>query len=308
MARKPRIEFPGAFYHVMARGNHRAEIFRNDRDRERFLEKLLEYKIRFDFILYAYTLIPNHFHLLIETRDIPLSKIMQGVLQSHTQWFNRKYETVGHLYQGRYRAIICDKTSYLLALVRYLHINCIRAGIVKRLRDYRWSSHRIYLGIEQSDLIDTNLVLCQFSKNKRKAIHTYKSFMDEGIRKQNVEGQLFTTGQQFLGDESFIEKTIKEMGGSFSSVAFSKRDKSLNDISSAVKSLTNIGIDELRDRDRGERTTEARVLFVSLALDYSNCKRKDIAAFLHRTPKMVSYLEKKLCPSKYRKMRKRLAW
>ena len=109
MARKPRIEYPGAFYHVMTRGNRKEAIFKDDKDRLRFLQKLLEYKERYGFVLYGYTLLKNHIHLLIETRDAPLSRIMQGFLQSYTQWYNDKYRTVGHLFQGRYKAISCDK-------------------------------------------------------------------------------------------------------------------------------------------------------------------------------------------------------
>ena len=142
MARKPRIEYSGAFYHVITRGNRKETIFFDAEDREKFLDKLLEYKKRYNFILYAYTLMNNHIHLLIETEETPLSKIMQGLLQSHAQWHNRKYKTVGHLFQGRYKAILCDRNEYLLVLVRYIHLNPVRAGIVKDPADYRWSSHR----------------------------------------------------------------------------------------------------------------------------------------------------------------------
>ena len=146
MARKPRVEYPGAFYHVMTRGNRKEAIFKDDKDRLRFLRKVLEYKERYGFILYAYILMKNHIHLLIETRDAALSKIMQGLLQSYTQWYNGKYRTVGHLFQGRYKSILCDKKVYLLNLIRYIHLNCVRAGLVRDPGEYKWSSHRIYLG------------------------------------------------------------------------------------------------------------------------------------------------------------------
>ena len=111
MARKPRIEYPGAFYHVIARGNRKEPIFLNDEDRKNLLDRLKGYKNRYSFILYAYVLMDNHIHLLMETREIPLSKVMQGVLQSYTQWYNKKYQTVGHLFQGRYKAMLCDKVT-----------------------------------------------------------------------------------------------------------------------------------------------------------------------------------------------------
>jgi len=136
MARKSRIEYPGAFYHVMTRGNRKQVVFKDDKDRLKFLRKLLEYKEKYGFALYAYILMKNHIHLLIETRDVPLSRIMQGLLQSYTQWYNGKYRTVGHLFQGRYKAILCDKKVYLLNLIRYIHLNCIRVGLVKEPSAY----------------------------------------------------------------------------------------------------------------------------------------------------------------------------
>jgi putative transposase len=308
MARKPRIEFPGAFYHTMVRGNHKANIFRDDEDREKFLNRLLLYKERYDFLLYAYTLMPNHFHLLLETKETPLSKIMQGFLQSHTQWFNRKYKTVGHLFQGRYRAILCDKTPYLLSLVRYLHINCVRAGIVKDPEKYRWSSHRIYLGIESSALVDTDLVLSQFSANKKEAIRTYKSFVKETIRDKSNINLLTVTDQRFLGDETFIAQIKKEISEPLLGKDIIIRNKPLNEIASAIKKLTGFGISDLISRERGRKTTEARILFIHLALSYSNCRRKDIAAFLNRSPKMVSYLEKKMSCAEARNLGKKIQW
>jgi len=136
MARKSRIEYPGAFYHVMTRGNRKQVVFKDDKDRLKFLRKLLEYKEKYGFALYAYILMKNHIHLLIETRDVPLSRIMQGLLQSYTQWYNGKYRVVGHLFQGRYKAILCDKKVYLLNLIRYIHLNCIRVGLVKEPSAY----------------------------------------------------------------------------------------------------------------------------------------------------------------------------
>ncbi len=121
MARKPRIEYEGAFYHVITRGNQRQKIFREDEDYNKYLEILSRYKSQYKYRLYAYVLMNNHVHLLIEIRDNPLSKIQQGINQSYTIYFNKKYNTVGHLFQGRYKAILCDKEAYLLSLIKYIH-------------------------------------------------------------------------------------------------------------------------------------------------------------------------------------------
>jgi len=116
MARKPRVEFDGVFYHVIVRGNQRQKIFGDDRDRLAYLERLEQYRERFGFSVYAYVLMANHIHLLVETKIVPLSKIMQGIQFTYTQTFNRRHRTVGHLFQGRYKAILCDRDEYLLEL------------------------------------------------------------------------------------------------------------------------------------------------------------------------------------------------
>ncbi len=131
MARKPRIEFHGAFYHVITRGNQRQKIFKDKQDYIRYLAILSDYKERYKYFLYAYVLMNNHVHLLIQTQETPLSKILQGINQRYTIYFNRKYKTIGHLFQGRYKAILCDKDEYLLTLVKYIHNNPVRAGITK---------------------------------------------------------------------------------------------------------------------------------------------------------------------------------
>ena len=127
MARKPRIEFPGAFYHIIVRGNNRQKIFADDEDYKYFLGRLNHYKERFKFVLFAYVLMPNHIHLLLETGEVPLSRIMQSLQFTYTQKFNRRHKKVGHLFQGRYKAILCQKESYLLELIRYIVLNPVRA-------------------------------------------------------------------------------------------------------------------------------------------------------------------------------------
>jgi len=307
MARKPRIEYPGAFYHVMTRGNRRGAIFKDDKDRLRFLRKLLEYKKRYGFILYAYILMKNHIHLLIETRDAALSKIMQGLLQSYTQWYNGKYRTVGHLFQGRYKSILCDKKVYLLNLIRYIHLNCVRAGIVKDPGEYKWSSHRIYLGYEERKLIDTDFVLSQFSRNKREAVKMYKAFVLEWLGDSSRDEFYSVIDQRFLGEGDFVVE-VKSRVGEELLVQDTIKDKILDEIALGVEQVTGVGLDDLRGRSRGKEKVEARGLFVRLALLYSKSKRGEIASYLGRTSKMVCYLEKKIDDKKLRVMERILEW
>ena len=128
MARKPRVHFTGALYHVMSRGNQGQAIFKSDQDRQRYLDFLKDGQKRFGYRLYAYVLMGNHVHHLIEIGQTPLSKVMQNILFRYTRYWNRRYKKTGHLFQGRYKAILCDKDSYLLELIRYLHLNPVNSG------------------------------------------------------------------------------------------------------------------------------------------------------------------------------------
>lgn len=173
MVRKPRVQFSGALYHVIGRGNQQQDIFLNDEDYSRYVGYLSDYHQRFHFILYAYVLMPNHIHLMLETGEVPLSKIMQCLQLRYEQYFNRKYRKNGHLFQSRYKSILCDRDTYLLELIRYLHLNPIRAGIVTHPVDYLWSSHQIYVGKKKAKWVETELILSQFGRKKRESIKRY---------------------------------------------------------------------------------------------------------------------------------------
>ena len=188
MPRKPRIEFSGAFYHVIARGNQRQKIFKEAPDYQKYLQFLTIYKNRYNYHLYAYILMGNHVHLLLEAQDVPLSKILQGINQSYTMHFNKKYRTIGHLFQGRYKAILCDRDNYLLALLKYIHHNPLRAKIVEGLESYPWSSHSAYTGKSNPlGLVDVDQVLRMFSENKSTARRRYRAFMADGVGLKKAE-------------------------------------------------------------------------------------------------------------------------
>src|ERR671911_2275812 len=154
MARRPRLFAPGILYHVIVRGNYRQKTFLNARDYEAYLERLARYRKRFGVTVYAYCLMSNHVHLLVETGSQPLSRFMQGLQQSYTQYFNRKHKKVGHLFQGRYKAIVCDKDEYLLSLIRYIHQNPVRAKMVRRIDEYRYSGHGAYAEGRVSEVLE----------------------------------------------------------------------------------------------------------------------------------------------------------
>ena len=144
MSRPWRIEYEGALYHLLSRGNEHSDIFVDDKDRGDFLETVREMSQRFDIDIFAYVLMNNHYHILARTRRANLKKSMQWFGTTYTQRFNRRHFRSGHLFQGRYKSIIVQNDAYLLQLSYYIHRNPLRAGIVRRLADYRWSSYKVY--------------------------------------------------------------------------------------------------------------------------------------------------------------------
>ncbi len=205
MARPLRIEYPGAVYHITSRGNAKKSIFRDDRDRERFLEILSSVVKRYNWLCYGYCLMDNHYHLLIETPDVNLSKGMRQLNGVYTQSFNRTHKSVGHVFQGRYKAILVEKESYLLELCRYVVLNPVRAGIVKRPEDWRWSSYISTAGIKRApEYLTVDWIFGQFGSNREKAEKGYRDFVKAGIKEENPWKNL--KGQILLGRGEFIEK------------------------------------------------------------------------------------------------------
>ncbi len=158
MVRKARAEVEGGLYHVITRGNNRRQIFNSAADYEKFLSLLAVQKVKLPFFLYAYCLMTNHVHLLLERQASAVGRIMHRVLTGYAQYYNRRHRRVGHLLQGRHKAILCRSERYLAELVRYIHLNPVRANMVTRPEDYEYSSHRAYLGMEPAGIVDVDPV------------------------------------------------------------------------------------------------------------------------------------------------------
>jgi putative transposase len=159
MARHPRIFAPGLVHHVIARGNRRSEIFLSSRDFLAYLARLRRYGLQRQIVVLAYCLMPNHVHLLIQQAALSPDKFMQGIQQSYTHYFNRTYQTVGHVFQGRYKAFLCQDERYLTTVVRYIHLNPVRAGIVVDPKAYPYCSHGAYLRGRRTNLVDPRFAL-----------------------------------------------------------------------------------------------------------------------------------------------------
>jgi REP element-mobilizing transposase RayT len=259
MARKPRIQFEGAFYHIIVRGNQRQDIFLDETDRGQYLERLHRYRDKCGFILYAYVLMSNHVHLLIETPNDPISRIMQMINFTYTQYFNKKHGNVGHLFQGRYKSYLCDKDSYLLNLVRYIHNNPVRAGLVKDAGAYEWSSHGDYLQ-RMKGIVDTDKVLRLFSERPAIARRKYAEFMTEDVCDKSFSPYA-AYEQQIVGGERFIEEVEKRVE------RLERRAKRMpiRNLILAVEKETSVSFSEMVSRKRGERLRIARGILVSIA-------------------------------------------
>lgn len=257
MARPPRIQFPDALYHVIVRGNQQQALFSGDADRMAYLELLNRYKKKCGFILYAYVLMNNHVHLLVETPEAPISKIMQMLNFTYAQYFNRKYGKVGHLFQGRYKSFLCDRDQYLLSLVRYIHLNPVRAKIAKEPHVYRWSSHEEYMG-KNGGMVDVDRVLRLFSENKALARQLYSRFVNGALREGRDESYYKGIEQQILGDEKFIEKVAKAVGRTEKPI----RRLSIETLFKEVERLTGVKREEIITRSRSAQALFARGLLI----------------------------------------------
>ncbi len=216
MGRPLRIEYPGAYYHITSRGNERKSIFRTKRDYERFLGYLESATERYGARIHCFCLLSNHYHVLLETPRGNLHRILHHLNTSYTNYFNVKNGRVGHLFQGRYRAILVDRDSYALELSRYIHLNPVRAQLVEGPSDYPWSSYWVYVGKAKGwDWLQTGFILEQLSSEEGEAQRKYRRYVEEGIGKDVVDPLEKVIGSTVLGSEEFVkwvrEKWAKKM-------------------------------------------------------------------------------------------------
>lgn len=211
MSRPLRVEFEGALYHVTSRGNARQAIYLSDADHGAFLTLLSRVIDRTGWILHAYCLMPNHFHLLLETPCANLSDGMRQLNGSYTQLFNRRHNRVGHLFQGRYKALLVEKASYLMELIRYVVLNPVRAGLVKAPWEWKWSSYRATAGRTPAPpWLHTKWILDCFKTSAASAREAYEAFVAAGLEqdfvlKENVVQQIY------LGSEHFVDEMQKKV-------------------------------------------------------------------------------------------------
>ncbi len=208
MGRRPRIHYPGAIYHAIVRGNNRKPIFVEARDRQIFADLVSDGTERFDHRIHAFCWMSNHAHLMVQVGQAPLSEVIHNLSFRYAQWFNRYHSRSGHLFERRYRAGLIETDRAAMGLVRYIHLNPVRARMVRSPIQHRWTSHRAYLGMESVSWLETNFVLSLFSAKQSSAIEKYKAFTYAGLQLDDQSDEQHRPDQ--LHDECMWDEQLTE--------------------------------------------------------------------------------------------------
>ncbi len=290
MARKPRVQIPGALYHVILRGNGGQTIFSDNKDRYHFYSLVGDGIERFGHRVHAFCLMNNHVHLAIQMADVPLSRIIQNLSFRYTRWVNWRLGRSGHLFQGRYKAILVDEDIYLKELTRYIHLNPVRVGIVKDPKGYPWSGHRAYLGLETIPWLTTEWVLSQFSKRLSHARRAYERFVLEGkgIGHQGQYSSGGETDSRILGDDTFISRVLKQ------AEVIPKTKRSLDGVIREICRYYEIRKEELVSSGKNRRLSEARAMASWLVLELGICSLGELGKVTGRDITTLSSARRRL--------------
>jgi REP element-mobilizing transposase RayT len=270
-ARPLRVTYPGAHYHVISRGNGGENIFNTERDRERFLECLEKIALRYYVVIHTYCLMSNHYHLLIETAESNLSAAIQWLNVSYAAYYNRKHQRVGHLFQGRFKAILIDADEYLMPLSRYIHLNPVRAKIVTKPVEYPWSSYAAFIGkMKAPDFLETNKLLSYFGRRKREALKNYKAFVEE-VEAEDLENpEKDLIGGFILGDEDFIkwiQDRFLSLQDDEKEIPQLKKLKPRVGLETIIQAVCDeVGCSQEQIREKGRKSNKARELAIYLSI------------------------------------------
>ena len=287
MPRKARIDAPGALHHIIVRGIEKRKIFKDQADRQSFIERLGDILSDSQTPCYAWALMPNHFHLLLKTGLTPIATIMRRLLTGHAIYFNRRHRRWGHLFQNRYKSILCQQDNYLLELVRYIHLNPLRAKQVselKKLERYPYCGHSVLLGHHRNDWQSVDQTLKLFGKNVSLARRRYREFIKKGVnqgrRPELVGGGLIRSiggwqafkaldkaeahlksDERILGDSDFVEEVLKK--------AQEKRERqyqleadgfTIDQVAQRVAAILGIKCEQVWEKGKYPQTVKARSL------------------------------------------------
>jgi len=316
MPRQPRLDAPGTLHHVMGRGIERTNLFRTDTDREDFVKRMADLCVDGNLIVYAWSLLSNHFHILVRTGRQPISRSMKKLLTGYVVNFNLRHGRSGHLFQNRYKSIICEEDPYLLELTRYIHLNPVRAGrvgSVKELSSYRWSGHSAIMGKVKRQWQDTKTILAYLGKGP-KAVDKYEAYVREGVlqgrRAELVGGGLIrslggwsqvlslrrkgikvASDGRILGGDEFIQRLLSEVEEKErETLRLSRKVPDLATLARRIVKGEGIEELELRSGMRTRKVARARRMFSQLAIGKMGYPGAEVARYLGVTTSSVNRL------------------
>lgn len=304
MPRKARLDAPGALHHIMVRGINKSAIFTDDQDRQKFLTRLGENIDAAKCSIYAWVLMTNHIHLLFKSGEKGISAVMRKQLTWYAQYYNRRHKRTGHLFENRYKSILCDEDNYLLALIRYIHLNPVRARIVKTLPEldrYPWSGHSAVLGKRDCPWMDSDYVLLQFNETKRRARNAYRTFVMEGMNQGQVPeltggGLIRSKGgwskvesarrssrkeeydERILGSGNFVNAIFNELEEkSRLQLKLRRTGRTVSKIIDQECERNNISVHELKGGSRRRKVSALRIQIAKRGLDELGLPLAEIA-------------------------------
>ena len=317
MPRKSRMDAPGTLHHIIGRGIERGKIFRNIQDRQDFLSRLADLCREENLIVYAWALMPNHFHMLVRTGRQPLSASMRRILTGYVVNFNKRHRRAGHLFQNRYRSIVCEDDPYLLELTRYIHLNPLRAGLVDNMQGlslYRWSGHSSLMGTVAREWQDRETILAYFGSDVEKAREGYERFVSEGVALGNrpelvggglvrshgnwsqvvslrKKGEAVSSDARILGSSDFVHQLLSEVGKKEKETLRLVSGKcDLQALLSKIAAGNNVEASAICTGVRTREIVYARKLLCQIAVRKLRYSGAEVARFLGITTSAVNRL------------------
>jgi putative transposase len=284
MPRPARLHVPGGYYHVILRGNHREALFGHTRDRHALNDIVADVVRRFEVRIHAFCWMSNHLHALLQIADRPLGQVMQRIAVRYSRYRHKSLRTTGHLFERRYRAKLVDVDAYFLTLLRYIHLNPVKARMVSDPADYPWSSHRAYLGTESSAWVTTKFGLSLFSTDLARARRAYGQFiLQSSADESNLEEHSHPDDSRILGTDSFI--------ASIPLAPHKLRSHlTLEQLAASICHQHSISLQLLRSPSRARRLARPRLVLATQAVEQHIATLADVARFLHRDPSALTKL------------------
>jgi putative transposase len=309
MARGPRLDAPGSLHHVIVRGIERRKIFESDKDREDFLTRLGRVVKEEQATCFAWVLMPNHAHILLRTGTTPLAKMMKRLLTGYAVSFNRRHQRSGHLFQNRYKSIVCEEDSYLLELIRYIHLNSIRTGLVRDIDEldrYRWCGHSVLMGKDHRPWQAKEEVLSYFSQREGVARRKYRQFVLEGIplgrrgeltgggvrlNGEKLEGKfLRRLDHRILGSGAFVEKLLAEEERMVRQRTLFKRKRiNVEKFMDLISEKFGVTREEVIGGGQRQAVSVARSVFCYWASKELGLTGRELSRALRLTPSAIHY-------------------